>query len=225
MVLLKFGIFIRRYKRFFVDLFYNGNIVTCHNPNTGSMKNLLLPGAPVCFSESSNEKRKLKYTLEGIFIDNQWIHTNTLKVNEIVYNSILDGSINEFYGANLVKREFTIGKKRIDFYIEKGENRFLVEVKSVSLFDEKYSMFPDAITKRGQEHLETLRNAFMDGYSPILLYIIQSDRKYFRCAEEIDFYYCKLYKEYVYKYIKPLFYRNIFDPHQNSFRILKVDTD
>lgn len=202
---------------------HGGDIITCHNPNTGSMKNLLLSGAPVCFSESSNEKRRLKYTLEGIFIDNQWIYTNTLKVNEIVHNSIINGSIIEFSGAELIKREFVIGKKRIDFYIEKGVNRFLVEVKSVSLFDEKYAMFPDAITKRGQEHLETLRRSLMDGYSPILLYLIQSDRKYFRCAEEIDLYYCKLYKDYVPKYIKPLFYRNIFDPYQNSFRLLKIN--
>ena len=35
------GKFIKRYKRFFVDIEINKKIVTAHCPNTGSMKGLL----------------------------------------------------------------------------------------------------------------------------------------------------------------------------------------
>ena len=35
------GKFVKRYKRFFVDIKLNKEVVTAHCPNTGSMKGLL----------------------------------------------------------------------------------------------------------------------------------------------------------------------------------------
>ena len=35
------GLFIKRYKRFFVDIKINNQIITAHCPNTGSMYGLL----------------------------------------------------------------------------------------------------------------------------------------------------------------------------------------
>ena len=56
---------LRRYKRFFADLIDSeGNIITVHCPNTGSMKNCLEPNSCCWYSLSSNPKRKLKGTLE-----------------------------------------------------------------------------------------------------------------------------------------------------------------
>ena len=60
------GVFIKRYKRFFVDVKINDRIVTAHCPNTGSMMGLLKEGSRVWLSKSDNPKRKLKYTLEII---------------------------------------------------------------------------------------------------------------------------------------------------------------
>ena len=56
------GEFIKRYKRFFVDVKIGNNIVTAHCPNTGSMLGLLNKGNKVWLSKSDNPKRKLKYT-------------------------------------------------------------------------------------------------------------------------------------------------------------------
>ena len=57
------GEFIKRYKRFFVDIKIGNNTVTAHCPNTGSMMGLLKKGNKVRLSKSDNPKRKLKYTL------------------------------------------------------------------------------------------------------------------------------------------------------------------
>ena len=35
------GLFVKRYKRFFVDIKINNKIITAHCPNTGSMYGLL----------------------------------------------------------------------------------------------------------------------------------------------------------------------------------------
>ena len=60
------GLFIKRYKRFFVDIKINNQVITAHCPNTGSMYGLLKEGNKVWVSKSNNPNRKLKYTLEII---------------------------------------------------------------------------------------------------------------------------------------------------------------
>ena len=54
------GEFIKRYKRFFVDVKVGNKNVTAHCPNTGSMMGLLKKGNIVWLSKSDNPKRKLK---------------------------------------------------------------------------------------------------------------------------------------------------------------------
>ena len=48
------GLFIKRYKRFFVDIKIKKQIVTAHCPNTGSMYGLLNKGNKVWISKSNN---------------------------------------------------------------------------------------------------------------------------------------------------------------------------
>ena len=57
--------FIKRYKRFFTDIrTAQGELLTVHCPNTGSMKNCQVENAPCWYSLSDNPKRKLPGTLE-----------------------------------------------------------------------------------------------------------------------------------------------------------------
>ena len=60
------GVFIKRYKRFFVDVKIKSKVITAHCPNTGSMKGLLKEGNKVWLSKTNNPDRKLKYTLQII---------------------------------------------------------------------------------------------------------------------------------------------------------------
>ena len=60
------GLLIKRYKRFFVDIKIDNQIIQAHCPNTGSMHGLLKKGNKVWISKSNNPNRKLKYTLEII---------------------------------------------------------------------------------------------------------------------------------------------------------------
>ena len=56
------GYILRRYQRFLADVeLANGELVTAHCPNTGSMRSCWEPGAPVELSHSSDPKRKLAW--------------------------------------------------------------------------------------------------------------------------------------------------------------------
>ena len=68
------GRFIKRYKRFFVDVeLDSGEIVTAHTPNTGSMKSCLKEGAPVRMTFTDDPKRKLQYGMYMIKPGRSWV--------------------------------------------------------------------------------------------------------------------------------------------------------
>ena len=90
------GLFIKRYKRFFVDIKLKNQIITAHCPNTGSMHGLLNKGNKVWLSKSDNPKRKLKYTLEIIEDKKSRVGINTHSANKIVYKALQNNSIKEF---------------------------------------------------------------------------------------------------------------------------------
>ena len=87
------GIFIKRYKRFFVDVKVNNQIITAHCPNTGSMLGLLNEGNRVWISKSNNPNRKLKYTLEIIEDNKSKVGINTLFTNKIVLHALQNNLI------------------------------------------------------------------------------------------------------------------------------------
>ena len=91
------GLFIKRYKRFFVDIKIKNQIITAHCPNTGSMSGLLNKNNKVWISKSTNPNRKLKYTLEIIENDKSKVGVNTHSANKIVHHALKNNLIEEFY--------------------------------------------------------------------------------------------------------------------------------
>ena len=89
------GQFIKRYKRFFVDVKINKEIVTAHCPNTGSMKGLLDEGNDVYLLKNDNPKRKLKYGLEIIKANKNLVGVNTHLANKIVNHGLQNNLIKE----------------------------------------------------------------------------------------------------------------------------------
>ena len=60
---------------------------------------------------------------------------------------------------DLIRPEYTYGNSRIDFYMEKGEQKILMEVKGCTLEMDGIGYFPDAPTERGVKHLLELAQA------------------------------------------------------------------
>jgi sugar fermentation stimulation protein A len=114
------GQFIKRYKRFFVDIKIKNKVVTAHCPNTGSMFGLLKKGNNVWLSKSNNPKRKLKYTLQIIEDQKSKVGVNTHLTNKIVLHALKNNLIKEFNKNIEIKPEFKFGENtRFDFLILK----------------------------------------------------------------------------------------------------------
>ena len=112
------GTLIKRYKRFFVDVKVNNKIITAHCPNSGSMLGLLEKGNQIWISKSLNPKRKLKYTLELIKVNNSLVGINTHLANKIVYEALKNKSFQELNKFENIKAEAVYDKEtRFDFFL------------------------------------------------------------------------------------------------------------
>ena len=127
------GLFVKRYKRFFVDIKINNKIITAHCPNTGSMQGLLKENNKVWVSKSNNPDRKLKYTLEIIEDGNSKVGINTHSANKIVYNALQNNLIKDFNDILNIKPETKFGNNtRFDFLVMSKKNKTFIEVKNAT---------------------------------------------------------------------------------------------
>ena len=193
------GKILKRYKRFLADIeLENGEMITAHTANTGSMKTCWEPGWDVLVSFHDNPKRKLKYSLEMTHNGNSWIGVNTSLPNKLGKEAIEDGTIKELQGYKTLKPEAKIGKSRIDILLKDGpSDECYVEIKNVTLLGEKKkALFPDSVSERGQKHLRELTELKKQGIRAAMLYIVQrEDVNSFSPAKDIDPEYARLLKE------------------------------
>ena len=188
------GKIISRYKRFLADVeLPDGEVVTAHCPNTGSMQGCWQPGAAVQLSASDNPKRKLKWTLERVDMGAGWIGVNTHRVNGIICEFIENGSIEKLSGYDEIKREPTytapgFDRSRFDILLSSlGKKDCYVEIKNTTLYRDGQIQFPDAKTTRGRKHLELLQHAVKAGYRGVILFAInRPEGDVFQVAKDID---------------------------------------
>ena len=203
------GVLIKRYKRFFVDIKVKNKIITAHCPNSGSMMGLLKKGNKVWFTESQNQKRKLKYTIQIIEVDGNKVGVNTHLTNKIVLEALKKNYIKEFSSSLKIDPEQKFGDKtRFDFLLDDNNSKSFLEVKNVTLVRNKGTAeFPDAVTERGKKHLNELIKAVQLGYKSYLLFVIQrEDCKMFKIASDIDVEYSEILTKSIRKNVKILCY-------------------
>ena len=203
------GTLVKRYKRFFVDIKYKNKTITAHCPNSGSMMGLLNKGNNVWFSESDNPKRKLKYTLQIVVVNNIPVGINTHLSNKIVFESLINKKIKNLIRFTNIKSEAKFSDNtRFDFLISNNKEKCFLEVKNVTLLrQDNIAEFPDAITSRGTKHLKELIKAKRKGYESYMLYLIQRDDcNFFKIANDIDEEYKNTFDEALNNGVKMLCY-------------------
>ena len=166
------GAFVRRLNRFTAEVIVNDQLEKVHVKNTGRLRELLLPEAKVMLQKSDNLNRKTAYDLISVYKPGlEWVNIDSLAPNALVKQYL------EMQGYDLVKPEYTYGKSRFDFYMEKDGEKYLTEVKGCTLAADlngnKIGLFPDAPTERGVKHLNELAVAAKAGYHCSISFVIQ----------------------------------------------------
>jgi sugar fermentation stimulation protein A len=227
---LQEGVLLKRYKRFLADITTQaGESITIHCPNTGSMKNCQEPGSRIWYSDSENPNRKYACTWELVEVDNKHIvGINTGLANKLVHEAITSNRIIELTTYESIRTEVAYGeqKSRIDLLLEgtakNPDALCYVEVKNVSLgLGDGLGSFPDAVTTRGQKHLQELLHMHSLGHRAVLLFCVQhSGIRRIIPADNIDPEYGRLLREVASKGVEVIAYRADFDV-QNSRVMLR----
>ena len=160
--------FIDRPNRFIAHVHIGGVVETVHVKNTGRCKELLLPNVPVILAQADNPNRKTKYDLIAVKKKELgWVNIDSQAPNVVVREWL------ERQDFDRVRPETVYGGSRIDFYMEKGTRKYLLEVKGCTLEIGGVGYFPDAPTERGVKHIRELIEARKQGYWCGLAFVIQ----------------------------------------------------
>ena len=162
--------FLNRPNRFIAEVDISGQREIVHVKNTGRCKELLIPGCEVWLTSPGTPDRKTKYDLVAVRKSNGILfNIDSQAPNKVVKEWLLTQNYDRLIP------EYTYGDSRIDFYMEKGAERFLMEVKGCTLEIDGMGYFPDAPTERGVKHIRELIKAKKAGYHAILAFVIQMD--------------------------------------------------
>lgn len=193
------AVFIRRFKRFFVECHDGGETFLAHTNNSGSMLGLTRPGSPALLSPAANPNRKLPYTLEliGLPDTDVWVGVNTATPNRLLKAAFYANRLPWARGYTTFTPEAKRGGSRLDALLTgPGLPPLWVECKNVTLVEDDVAAFPDAVSERAHKHLREMTTIARSGARAAFFYCVQRpDGRCFGPADYIDPTYAALYHE------------------------------
>ena len=162
------AVFLDRPNRFIARVELEGTVETVHVKNTGRCRELLLPGAEVWLSAGAKPGRKTRYDLVAVEKNGTLFNIDSQAPNRVV------GEWLERQGFDRILPEYPFGQSRLDFCLERGGERWLLEVKGCTLERAGIGYFPDAPTQRGARHLRELTAALDRGWRSAVVFVMQA---------------------------------------------------
>ena len=164
------AIFLERPNRFVARVRIGNSVETVHVKNTGRCRELLIPDAEVFLTAPGTAGRKTKYDLIAVRKQSGVLFNIDSQAPNRITREWLEAQ-----GFDRIAPEYPFGASRIDFYMERAGERYLMEVKGCTLEVDGVGYFPDAPTERGVKHIRELIRAAGEGYHAILAFVVQMD--------------------------------------------------
>jgi len=178
--------FLRRPNRFLGYVNLKGEEIPCFIPDPGRLKELLYEGKKVFLINVRKEGRKTQFDLVAVEHEGKIVSIDSRVPNKHVYNLLKGNKLFETK-FDVIKPEYTYGKSRLDFFLKKNDDKYLIEVKGCNLVKNDIALFPDAPTTRGTRHVHELIESLKNGYIATIIFVIQrSDANKFKPNEETD---------------------------------------
>ncbi|HHU63833.1 MAG TPA: DNA/RNA nuclease SfsA [Clostridiales bacterium] len=168
------GTLVKRQNRFVAQVMVDNDKHLAHVPNTGRMKEFMVPGADVWIRPATTTGRKTAYDLLLIREGESMVYIDSRGANQMIYEAINRGELAKYFPVvKDIKREVVYGNSRMDMAVFDGYYHHLIEIKCVTLVKEGRAMFPDAPTQRGTKHIKDLIRAVEEGYKSWLVFVVQ----------------------------------------------------
>lgn len=211
------GRLVERLNRFAVAVAVGGEVVRAHLPNSGRLRELLVPSAPALLAPRLGPGRSTPYDLALVRQGAEWVSVDARLPNRLFREALEEGRLSAWRGARVLQAEARRGRSRLDFLLEgPGPGvRTWVEVKSITLVQEGCALFPDAVTARGARHLEELAAALAQGDRAAVVFVVQrGDARAFRPHWEADPFFARRLAEVVQRGVQVLAYRCQVSPEE-----------
>ena len=129
------GMILSRPNRFIMMVEVDGKTHEAHSPTTGRIGGLVIKNIPCLLSVADDPKRRTKYTVEAISMDQSrpfgWIGINQGRSNRYLENFLEENLMDKMINVKgKIAREKRLGNSKIDF---KVDNCF-IEVKTPLMF-------------------------------------------------------------------------------------------
>jgi sugar fermentation stimulation protein A len=167
------GRFLRRLNRFAALVEVGGRRVRAHVANSGRLRELFFPGAPVYLRRQGRAGRRCPYDLALVRVGPTLVSADARLPNALVAEALRAGRIAPLRGFGPARAEVRHGDHRLDFVLERRGVRCLVETKSCTLVEGGVALFPDAPTVRGRHHVEALARARRRGTPAAVIFVVQ----------------------------------------------------
>ena len=166
------AVFLRRENRFAAKVLLNGQVLPCHVPNSGRLKELLVEGSPARVLPFKGGGR----TACGlVMVKNMehWVVIDAHRANTVAQEAVLAGVVPGLVGVSDLRREVVWGNSRFDMSCTVAGQLHYIEVKCSTLQQDGIGMFPDAPTERGHKHLRELISLSREGTACHVLFVLQ----------------------------------------------------
>ncbi|MFW5695244.1 MAG: DNA/RNA nuclease SfsA [Alkalispirochaeta sp.] len=206
------GRFLRRPNRFVVEieLLPDGTLTTASMPNPGRMQEILLPGTLLGVAPGPEGGRH-PWRVHTLRRDGATIPLDTGAANRIARYLLDQRLIPGLEDRTVVRAEVTPpgGGSRFDFELaaapHEAPRSSYLEVKSCTLFNGPWALFPDAVTDRGRRHVAELA----DHPGSVVLFLIHS--------AEVEFFSPDVH-------VDPAFSQALYE-HRDTVQIVPVALD
>ena len=181
---LKEAVIVKRNSQFTMNVLIGGKEEKCHCPATTRIGDVDVAGLHCLVSESDDPKRKLKYTVEAVSLDDpdesdkNWVGINLILSNRIIEFLLNTHQLEDMVsGYDEVKREVFLGVSKLDFLVG---NTYLEVKTPLTTVDVKYGdtvktkkVTPFSSTDRMVKHVKELAGSLKDHERAILLTVHQ----------------------------------------------------
>lgn len=189
------GRFVERPNRFVVRCRLDEGCepVDAHLADPGRLRELLLPDARIWLRPADSPTRRTRWS--AVLVETPGgdglVSVDTTLPNRLVHAALRADALEELGDWRLLRAEWSHGGSRFDFLLEPragGEERLVLEVKSVTLVEDGVALFPDAVTARGARHVRELAGmATRPGWHAAVLFVCQrADAERIEAARAID---------------------------------------
>ena len=176
---------VERKNRFLGVVELEGRKVKAFIPNPGRMHELMVSGTTVYVIPKEGDHRKTKYDLTLVEYNNTLVSIDS-RLPNIMLREAINKGLPKFKEYTVDKTEPSFHDSRLDLKLTDGVNQVLIEAKSCTLVEDGIALFPDAPTKRGTRHMNTLVKSLKHGRAAVFSIIQRNDAREWRPNKKMD---------------------------------------